>query len=165
MANGSGVESLELAEASRSKPRSRLVAEHAIRLERLFPVLFRGGGRRRGQVILSQSEAWRLMSDDGHRLRLAGFDVRVPKLSPKKATAGLRVTAIDKGKSMVGAQQLVNVRWSVVFDDVELSADDIARLAAEARPMVRSQGHGSRSTRSTSTQPPLRSPSEQIGPR
>ncbi|MFN3219010.1 MAG: DEAD/DEAH box helicase [Acidimicrobiales bacterium] len=140
VADGSGVEPLELAEASQSKSRSRLVAEHASRLERLFPALFRGGGRRRGQVVLSQSEAWRLMSDDGHSLGLAGFDMRVPKLSPKKATAGLRLTAIDSGKSMVGAQQLANVRWSVVFDDVELSADDIARLAAEAKPMVRSHG-------------------------
>jgi SNF2 family DNA or RNA helicase len=44
------------------------------------------------------------------------------------------------GESMVGAHQLSNVRWSAVFDDVELSAADIARLAAEARPLVRSRG-------------------------
>ena len=41
---------------------------------------------------------------------------------------------------MVGAQQLANVRWSVVFDDVELTAEDIAKLALEARPLVRSHG-------------------------
>ena len=32
------------------------------------------------------------------------------------------------------------MRWSAVFDDVELTAADIARLAAEARPLVRSRG-------------------------
>jgi SNF2 family DNA or RNA helicase len=32
------------------------------------------------------------------------------------------------------------VHWSAVFDDVELSAADIARLAAEARPLVKSRG-------------------------
>src|SRR5207249_5999428 len=35
---------------------------------------------------------------------------------------------------------LSNVRWSAVFDDVELSAADIARLATEARPLVQSRG-------------------------
>ena len=33
-----------------------------------------------------------------------------------------------------------NVRWSAVFDDVELTAADIARLAKEARPLIRSGG-------------------------
>jgi SNF2 family DNA or RNA helicase len=44
------------------------------------------------------------------------------------------------GESVVGAHQLSNVRWSAVFDDVELSAADIAKLAAEARPLVKSRG-------------------------
>ena len=44
------------------------------------------------------------------------------------------------GESVVGAHQLRNVRWSAVFDDVELTAAEIARLAAEARPLVRSHG-------------------------
>ena len=42
--------------------------------------------------------------------------------------------------SVVGARQLSDVRWSAVFDDVELTADDVARLAAEARPLVQSHG-------------------------
>ena len=41
---------------------------------------------------------------------------------------------------MVGANQLSDVRWSAVFDDVELTAADVARLAAEARPLVKSHG-------------------------
>src|SRR5260221_7178060 len=44
------------------------------------------------------------------------------------------------GDSVVGARQLSHVRWSAVFDDVELTADDVARLAAEARPLVQSRG-------------------------
>jgi SNF2 family DNA or RNA helicase len=43
-------------------------------------------------------------------------------------------------ESVVGANQLADVRWSAVFDDVELTAADIARLAREARPLIRSGG-------------------------
>ncbi len=134
-----GLEPVELAENARSKARSRTVRDQTKRLERLFPALLRPGGRRRGQVILSQDEAWRLMSDDGQMLEVAGFDMRVPDLAPKKATAALRLTAEDE-ESVVGAQQLANVRWSVVFDDVELTAEDIAELSAQARPLVQSKG-------------------------
>ena len=137
---GNGVEPIEIAENAHSKTRGRLVREEARRLERLFPPLFRGGGRRRGEVILSQDEAWRLMTDEGQKLAQAGFEMRVPKLSTTKATASLRLTSVDTNDSVVGAQQLANVRWSVMFDDVELTADDVARLAAEAKPMVQSKG-------------------------
>jgi SNF2 family DNA or RNA helicase len=44
------------------------------------------------------------------------------------------------GDTMVGAHQLSDVRWSAVFDDVELTAAEVARLAQEARPLVRSHG-------------------------
>ena len=57
----------------------------------------------------------------------------------KKSEDALRLSTEATG-TVVGAQQLSNVRWSVVFDDVELTADEIARLAAEARPLVRSKG-------------------------
>ena len=43
-------------------------------------------------------------------------------------------------KTAVGANQLADVRWSAVFDDVELTAADIARLAKEARPLIRTPG-------------------------
>ncbi len=138
--DGRGVEPIEKAETAHSKTRGRLVRDQVRRLERLFPPLFRGGGRRRGEVILSQDEAWRLMSDDGQKLHQAGFEMRVPKLAPTSAVATLRLTALDAGEAAVGAQQLANVRWSVMFDDVELTAEDVARLAAEARPMVQSHG-------------------------
>ncbi len=110
------------------------------RLERALPVLLRPGGMRRGQVVLSQAEAWELMTVTGPLLTAAGFDVRVPALSRKKATASLRVFAEGGGPSAAGANQLANVRWSALFDDVELSAADIARLAREARPLIRSGG-------------------------
>ena len=54
-----------------------------------------------------------------------------------------RVAALvrrDAAGTVVGAQQLSNVAWSVLFDDVELTAADVARLAREARPLVRSGG-------------------------
>ena len=53
------------------------LADELARLERLLPVLLRPGALRRGQVYLSQDEAWELMTVtgpalDGRRLRRAG---------------------------------------------------------------------------------------------
>lgn len=110
------------------------------RLERALPVLLRPGSMRRGQVVLSQAEAWELMTVTGPLLAAAGFDIRVPALSRRKPTASLRVFAESDGSSAAGANQLANVRWSALFGDVELSAADIARLAREARPLIRSGG-------------------------
>ena len=108
------------------------VEDEMARLERMLPALRRPGGTRYGQVILSQDEAWELMVDTGPRLVAAGFDVRVPALSRRRPTPALRVFADEPSVSAVGANQLANVRWSALFDDVELTAADIARLAKEA---------------------------------
>jgi superfamily II DNA or RNA helicase len=119
---------------------TKSLADELARLERVLPVLLRAGGLRRGQVYLSQQEAWELMTVTGVSLESAGFDVRVPALSRRKPTAGLRLFTIPEGDTAVGAHQLANVRWSAVFDDVELTAAEIMKLAAEARPLVKSHG-------------------------
>ena len=113
--------------------RARLEDETA-RLERMLPALARPGGTRRGQVILSQDEAWELMTVTGPQLVAAGFDVRVPALSRRKPSPSLRVFVDESSESVVGANQLANVRWSAVFDGVELTAADIARLAKGSAP-------------------------------
>ena len=123
-----------------SNTRRKEVEEELTRLERLYPELLRPGARRRGEVVLSQDEAWRLMTHDGQILIAAGFDVRAPALSRKKPSPALRLTSEEAQESVVGAQQLANVRWSVVFDDIELSAEEITALASEARPLVKSRG-------------------------
>ncbi len=123
-----------------SNTRRKEVEEDLARLERLYPELLRPGGRRRGEVVLSQDEAWKLMTVDGNVLQAAGFEVRAPALSRRKPTPALRLTSEEAQESVVGAQQLANVRWSVVFDDIELSADEIQALASEARPLVKSHG-------------------------
>jgi hypothetical protein len=115
--------------------RARLEDETA-RLERMLPALARPGGHRRGQVILSQDEAWELMTVTGPQLMAAGFDVRVPQMSRRKPAPSLRVF-VEGAESQVGANQLANVRWSAVFDGVELSAAEIRELAKEARPLIR----------------------------
>ena len=125
-----------LADSRATKP----LADELARLERILPALLRPGGVRRGQVYLSQSEAWELMTLTGPSLEAAGYDVRVPALSRRKPTPALRLFTEPVGDTVVGAHQLSDVRWSAVFDDVELTAADIARLAAEARPLVRSRG-------------------------
>jgi superfamily II DNA or RNA helicase len=131
--------SVEVATVNAGQQRGQLEDEYA-RLERLLPVLGRPGGVRRGEVVVSQAEAWELMTTTGPRLTAAGFDVRVPALSLKKPSPALRLMADMSSPSVVGAHQLANVSWSVVFDDLELTAADIVRLAAEARPLVRSRG-------------------------
>ncbi|MET1001730.1 MAG: DEAD/DEAH box helicase, partial [Acidimicrobiia bacterium] len=113
--------------------------EELTRLERMVPPLTRPGGMRRGQVVLGTDEAWDMMTATGPRLEAAGFDVRVPAMSRRRSTPSLRVF-VDETESAVGANQLANVRWSAVFGDVELTAADIARLAKEARPLIRSGG-------------------------
>ncbi len=123
-----------------SNTRRKEVEEELARLERLYPELMRPGARRRGEVVLSQDEAWRLMTRDGDVLLAAGFDVQAPALSRKKPSPALRLTSEEAQESVVGAQQLANVRWSVVFDDIELTAAEIAALAAQSRPLVRSRG-------------------------
>ena len=122
-----------------SRPKRHLPDELA-RLERLMPVLKRPGEARRGQVVLSQDEAWELMTVTGPLAGAAGFDVRVPALSRRKPSPALRLETIASEDSVVGAHQLAQVRWSAVFDDVELSAADIAALATQARPLIRSHG-------------------------
>ena len=108
------------------------------RIERMVPALARPSTRR-GHTVVGQDEAWELMVDIGPRLAAAGFDIQVPALSLRRPTPSLRVFA-EQTETAVGASQLADVRWSAVFDDVELSAADIARLAKEARPLIHSRG-------------------------
>ncbi len=110
------------------------------RLGRLLPLLDRAGARRRGQVALSQDEAWNFMTKVGPSLSAAGFDVRVPAMSRRKAKASLRLFAETPAGSVVGAHQLSNVAWTVLFDDLELTAADVQQLARQARPLVQAGG-------------------------
>ncbi len=110
------------------------------RLERLLPVLMRPGGKRRGEVILDQAEAWDLMAVTGPALEDAGFAVRVPQLSRQKPEASLRLTAEDDPDSVLGAQQLTAVSWTAMFGDIELTAAQIRDLASQARPLIQNRG-------------------------
>ncbi|HEX3393046.1 MAG TPA: DEAD/DEAH box helicase [Acidimicrobiales bacterium] len=118
----------------------RHLADETLRLERLLPLLNRPGGQRRGEVVLSQDEAFELMTVTGPALEAAGFDVRVPALSRRRPRPALRMTAEPVDESVVGAHQLADVRWSAMFDEVELNAEDIRRLSIEARPLIHSRG-------------------------
>jgi SNF2-related domain/SNF2 Helicase protein/Helicase conserved C-terminal domain len=131
---------LPIEQALTDSKRTQHLADEIVRLERIYDKLGRAGGLRRGQVYLSQDEAWELMSVTGPALEAAGFEVRVPAMSRRKPTPALRLFVDPKGDTVVGANQLSDVRWSAVFDDVELTAADVARLAAEARPLVKSHG-------------------------
>ncbi|MTV26372.1 DEAD/DEAH box helicase [Nitriliruptoraceae bacterium ZYF776] len=133
-------ENVEAAMSRAKHDRKEAIKRELERLEGLYTPLERGKDTRRGQVILSQDEAWDLMTTTGPMLQSAGFEVRVPPLSTKKATPQLRVTSTESQEAAVGAQQLSSVRWSAVFDDVELTAEDIQRLAGESRPLVKSHG-------------------------
>ena len=140
---GPGADGRPAARSRRRSPtagRRSHLADELVRLERMLPVLLRPGGLRRGQVVLSQDEAWELMTVTGPRSRPPASTCGCPALSRRKPTPGAAAVrrAVRRRRS-VGANQLADVRWSAVFDDVELTAADIARLAAEARPLVRSR--------------------------
>ncbi|MEA3185275.1 MAG: hypothetical protein QOJ74_1752, partial [Ilumatobacteraceae bacterium] len=126
--------------AMRSESSRRLISGEWQRLVRLVPALDRAGGPRRGQVAISQDEAWEFMTVVGPMLSTVGFDVRLPALSRRKAKASLRLFADTPHSAVVGARQLSNVAWTVLFDDAELTADDVRRLARQARPLVQSRG-------------------------
>ena len=123
-----------------SRARRQAVKHQMTRLERLFPELLRLGGRRRGEVILDADEAWQLMTETGHVLQAVGYEVRVPALSRRRRSPSLRLTSVEAQETVVGARQLADVRWSVAFDDVELTAAEIRDLATQARPLVKSPG-------------------------
>ncbi len=125
--------------ALRAKGALRSVSSEWTRLSRLFPELGRANVQRRGHVALSQDEAWRFMTEVGPTLAAIGFDVRVPLISRRKARPALRLTTEATG-TVVGAHQLSNVAWTVLFDDLELTADEIAKLARQARPLVQTRG-------------------------
>ncbi|MGH9076590.1 MAG: DEAD/DEAH box helicase [Acidimicrobiales bacterium] len=110
------------------------------RAERLVPALLRPSTRR-GQVILSGGEAAELLFGGAGVLVAAGFDVRLPAFSRRRTKPRLRLSADGFGRpSEVGVRQLSRVRWSVLFGDTEVDAKEIARLAAEARPLVQVNG-------------------------
>ena len=133
-------EPVEVAMVSGVSSHRTEVRDQLTRLERLLPVLMRPGGKRRGEVILSQDEAWELMSVTGPALQSAGFKVEIPNLSRERPAPSLRLTATDDADSALGAQQLTAVSWTAVFGDVELTADQIHELASQARPLVRDRG-------------------------
>jgi len=123
-----------------SGTKSQQVEAQLKRIERLVPAL-RRPTTRRGQVVLDGEEALELMFTIGPSLHAAGFDVMLPKVSRRRPTPQLRLFAeAIGGESQVGVRQLSNVRWTVLFDDLELDAAAISRLAKEASPLVRVKG-------------------------
>jgi hypothetical protein len=138
-----GVESrpvrYDRAQETASRKKTKHLDAEMRRLERLLPAL-RRSGEGQSQVVLDSEEAWDLMTDTGAALVAAGFTVRVPALSTRRPRPRLQLEAEPRGPSQVGAHQLSRVRWSVLFDDVELDAAEISRLAAEARPLVQVKG-------------------------
>ncbi len=140
--NEGRLEPVDAAMSNASNARRETIKRQLERLEALYDPFERGKAKRRGEVVISQEEAWDLMTEHGRMLAAAGFDVRVPPLRRKKARAGLKMTSVggEGGETVVGAQQLTTVQWSAVFDDVELTAADIQRLANEQRPLVKSHG-------------------------
>jgi hypothetical protein len=127
-------------EALRAQEGSRTAMAEWTRLGRIFPALGRAGVRARGQLALSQDEAWDFLTLVGPTLTATGFDVRAPQISRRKATPSLRLFADNPAGSVVGMHQLTSVAWSVLFDDVELTGAEVARLAKQARPLLQSHG-------------------------
>ncbi|MHB8466384.1 MAG: DEAD/DEAH box helicase [Acidimicrobiales bacterium] len=125
---------------ARGNPRQqRAVRAELDRLVHLVPALGRTSG---AEALLSNEDAWTLMTETAPLLEGAGFAVHVPSIATSRPSARLRLDASPTGApSVVGTAQLASVRWSAVVGDVELSAADVRRLAAQARPLIESKGH------------------------
>ena len=100
-------------------------------------------GRARAHVVLVGRRG--LGAHDhasGPSLAAAGFEVRVPVASARRPSPRLRLEADPSSGPSRGGRPTScrKVRWSVLFDDVELDAADIARLTAQARPLVQAKG-------------------------
>ncbi len=128
-----------LDEALRAADARSSIAHEWTRIERIFPAFARSR-QQRGQVVLTQGEAWDFMTGTGPLLASVGFEVRAPELSRHAVKPSLHLFAEARAGSMVGANQISAVTWSVHFDDVELTAADIARLVAQAKPLLLSRG-------------------------
>jgi superfamily II DNA or RNA helicase len=124
---------------ARGNPRQqRAVRAELDRLVHLVPALGRSSS---AEALLGNEEAWTLMTETADLLEGAGFAVQVPAIGRSATSARLRLDASPSGApSVVGTAQLTQVKWSAVVDDVELSAADIRRLAAQARPLIESRG-------------------------
>jgi superfamily II DNA or RNA helicase len=116
---------------------SQLVGD-LMRAERLVPELTRAGAARRGEAILTEDEAWEVMSAQSGVLADAGFEIEIPRAG-RTPRPSLRISALD-GDSTLSAAELTHVRWSVLFGDVELSAAEIADLARRSAPLIERDG-------------------------
>ncbi|MGG2362744.1 hypothetical protein ACE4Z5_28015, partial [Salmonella enterica] len=73
-------------DALRGQEGSRAAMAEWTRLGRIFPALGRAGVRQRGQLALSQDEAWDFLTLVGPALVATGFEVRAPQISRRRAT-------------------------------------------------------------------------------
>ncbi len=128
-------------QAIASHPKQQIQAglvDDLMRAERLVPELTRAGAERRGEAILTEDEAWEVMSADSGVLADAGFEIEVPRAG-RAPSPSLRISVLD-GASVLSAAELAHVRWSVLFGEVELSAAEITELARRSAPLVESNG-------------------------
>ena len=144
----------------RRAPGPRRSRTQLTRLERLLPVLHRPGGNRRGEVVLSQDEAWELMTETGPRSRPPASTCGCPALSRKKATPSLRLSA--DASAPVGRRR-PPARQRALVGAVRRRRADRRRhrppgpRGPAAGPVAAAAG--SSSTRPTSRRPPPRWPS------
>ena len=85
-------------EALRAPDGGRGALAEWTRLGRIFPALGRAGVKARGQLALSQDEAWDFLTMVGPTLATTGFDVRAPLISRRKATPSLRLFAEERSE-------------------------------------------------------------------
>ena len=154
----------------RSTPRlrqergSRTLTAEWERLGRAFPSHRRSTGPRRGQVALSQDEAWEFMTTTGPTLAAIGFDVRVPTLSRRKATP-----------IAAAVRRVLGHPWSAPTSSATSRGRCCSTTSSSPPPKSRGSpsrrarscsraAAGSSSTGSTSSRRPPRSPSASRSP-
>jgi hypothetical protein len=92
--------------------------------------------------------AYRFLRQSANALTLAGFGVQLPSALQRGAALGMRLKATSASAPGTGAvvqgglglDQILAYRWDLAVGDSELTAEEIAELAAAKTPLVRLRG-------------------------
>jgi superfamily II DNA or RNA helicase len=106
----------------------------------LAPLLDEGAPSR---LEADEEAVMALLQDGAARLQEAGFPVLLPEGLVRPSALRLRMhlrPGGGLGETRFGLQQLVDVRWDAALGDVDLSLEELRRLARQKRPFLRIGG-------------------------
>ncbi|HUC93742.1 MAG TPA: DEAD/DEAH box helicase [Paenibacillus sp.] len=98
------------------------------------------------RLALSEEEAWRFLQDGSVRLLQAGCPVMLPAWWEAARSRRMRLRAKVKSsvgtaeQPMFGLNQIVDFDWKLAVGDIDLSEEELVRLAADNRRLLNVRG-------------------------